>query len=97
MSFLALVFRHPVLAAKTMGDILSEFIKLLVGACFNLATLLSSGSTAFLLGVGSAPNAALLVSLLYLFYLAILELLNLAVSLVVLPVRLCSRWIDSVG
>lgn len=66
-------------------------------ACFNLATLLSSGSTAFLLGVGSAPNAALLVSLLYLFYLAILELLNLAVSLIVLPVRLCSRWIDSVG
>ena len=62
-------------------------------ACFNLATLLSSG----LLGVGAAPNAALLVSLLYLFYLAVLELLNLAVSLVVLPVRLCSRWIDSVG
>ena len=66
-------------------------------ACFNLATLLSSGSTAFLLGVGSAPNAAILVSLLYLFYLAVLELLNLAVSLIVLPVRLCSRWIDSVG
>lgn len=66
-------------------------------ACFNLATLLSSGSTAFLLGVGTAPNAAILVSLLYLFYLAVLELLNLAVSLIVLPVRLCSRWIDSVG
>ena len=66
-------------------------------ACFNLATLLSSGSNAFLLGVGSAPNAALLVSLLYLFYLAVLELLNLAVSLIVLPVRLCRRWIDSVG
>ena len=65
-------------------------------ACFNLATLLSSGSTAFLLGVGTAPNAALLVSLLYLFYLAVLELLDLAVSLIVLPVRLCSRWIDSV-
>lgn len=66
-------------------------------ACFNLATLLSSGSTAFLLGVGTAPNAAILVSLLYLFYLAVLELLNLSVSLIVLPVRLCSRWIDSVG
>ena len=31
MSFLSLLVRHPVLAAKTMGDILSEFIKLLVG------------------------------------------------------------------
>lgn len=66
-------------------------------ACYNLAFMLSSGSTAFLLGTGSAPNAALLVALLYLFYLAILELLNMLVSLIVLPVRLCSRWLDSVG
>lgn len=66
-------------------------------ACYNLAALLSSGSTAFLLGVGSAPNAAILVSLLYLLYLVVLELLNLAVSLVVLPVRLVSRFFEGVA
>ena len=48
MSFLALVFRHPILAAKTMGDILSDFIKLLVGGISDLAT-----------GIGSALMASL--------------------------------------
>lgn len=47
MSFLALVFRHPVLAAKTMGDILSEFIKLLVGGISDLATGIGSGVNGF--------------------------------------------------
>lgn len=47
MSFLALVFRHPLLAAKTMGDILSEFIKLLVGGISDLATGIGSGVNGF--------------------------------------------------
>lgn len=47
MSFLALVFRNPVLAAKTMGDILSEFIQLLVGGIKNLATGVGSGVNGF--------------------------------------------------
>ena len=47
MSFLALVFRHPILAAKTMGDILSEFIKLLVGGISDLATGIGSGVNGF--------------------------------------------------
>lgn len=47
MSFLALVFRHPVLAAKTMGDILSEFIQLLVGGIKDLATGVGSGVNGF--------------------------------------------------
>lgn len=47
MSFLALVFRNPVLAAKTMGDILSEFIQLLVGGIQDLATGVGSGVNGF--------------------------------------------------
>ena len=47
MSFLALVFRDPVLAAKTMGDILSEFIQLLVGGIKDLATGVGSGVNGF--------------------------------------------------
>lgn len=47
MSFLALVFRNPVLAAKTMGDILSEFIQLLVGGIKDLATGVGTGVNGF--------------------------------------------------
>lgn len=47
MSFLALVFRNPVLAAKTMGDILSDFIQLLVGGIKDLATGIGSGVNGF--------------------------------------------------
>lgn len=47
MSFLALVFRNPVLAAKTMGEILSDFIKLLVGGIKDLATGVGSGVNGF--------------------------------------------------
>lgn len=47
MSFLALVFRNPVLAAKTMGDILSEFIQLLVGGIKDLSTGIATGVNGF--------------------------------------------------
>ena len=47
MSFLTLVFRNPVLAAKTMGDILSEFIQLLVGGIKDLASGVGSGVNGF--------------------------------------------------
>lgn len=47
MSFLALVFQNPVLAAKTMGDILSEFIQLLVGGIKDLATGVGTGVNGF--------------------------------------------------
>lgn len=47
MSFLALVFRDPVFAAKTMGDILSEFIQLLVGGIKDLATGVGTGVNGF--------------------------------------------------
>ena len=47
MSFLALSFTNPVLAAKTMGDILSEFIQLLVGGIKDLATGVGSGVNGF--------------------------------------------------
>lgn len=47
MSFLSLLFRNPVLAAKTMGDILSEFIQLLVGGIKDLATGVASGVNGF--------------------------------------------------
>lgn len=47
MSFLSLLVRRPVLAAKTMGDILSEFIQLLVGGIKDLATGVGSGVNGF--------------------------------------------------
>lgn len=47
MSFLALLFRNPALAAKTMGDILSEFIQLLVGGIKDLATGVGTGVNGF--------------------------------------------------
>ena len=47
MSFLALSFTNPVLAAKTMGDILSDFIQLLVGGIKDLATGVGSGVNGF--------------------------------------------------
>lgn len=47
MSFLALFFRDPVLAAKTMGDILSEFIQLLVGGIKDLAIGIGTGVNGF--------------------------------------------------
>lgn len=47
MSFLALVLRDPVFAAKTMGDILSEFIQLLVGGIKDLATGVGTGVNGF--------------------------------------------------
>ena len=47
MSFLALVFRNPVLAAKTMGDILKDFIQLLVGGVTDLATGIGTGVNGF--------------------------------------------------
>ena len=47
MSYLALFFRNPVLAAKTMGDILSEFIQLLVGGIKDLATGVGTGVNGF--------------------------------------------------
>ena len=47
MSFLSLLVRHPVLAAKAMGDILSEFIQLLIGGIKDLATGIGSGVNGF--------------------------------------------------
>lgn len=47
MSFLALFSRDPVLAAKTMGDILSDFIQLLVGGIKDLASGVGSGVNGF--------------------------------------------------
>lgn len=47
MYFLSLLFRNPVLAAKTMGDILSEFIQLLIGGIKDLATGIGSGVNGF--------------------------------------------------
>lgn len=47
MSFLALVFRNPVLAAKTMGEILKDFIQLLVGGVTDMATGIGTGVNGF--------------------------------------------------
>lgn len=47
MSFLALFFRSPVFAAKTMGDILKDFIQLLVGGVTDMATGIGTGVNGF--------------------------------------------------
>ena len=47
MYFFSLFVRDPVLAAKTMGDILSDFIQLLIGGIKDLATGIGSGVNGF--------------------------------------------------
>lgn len=47
MSFLSLVVSNPALASKTLGDILKEFIQLLVGGVSDLATGVGSGVNGF--------------------------------------------------
>lgn len=47
MSFLALAVSNPALAAKTMGDILKDFIQLLVGGVADMATGIATGVNGF--------------------------------------------------
>ena len=66
-----------------------------VSSLYNLGVWFSDSGV--MPGVGSAPSALVLCILLYLFYLFVLESLSLVVNIVCLPVRLCCRWLESVG
>ena len=47
MSFLALAVSNPVLSTKTMGDILKDFIQLLVGGVADMANGIGTGVNGF--------------------------------------------------
>lgn len=95
MSFLALVFRHPILAAKTMGDILSEFIKLLVGGISDLATGIGSGVNGFVKDLFLEVDAQGAITGLSTFggVIAIFGGIALAVGIT----TLIFNWIRSIG
>lgn len=95
MSSLALVFRNPVLAAKTMGDILSEFIQLLVGGIKDLATGVGSGVNGFVKDLFLEVDSAGAISGLSTFggIVAIFGGIALAVGIT----TLIFNWIRSIG
>lgn len=95
MSFIALVFRNPVLAAKTMGDILSEFIQLLVGGIKDLATGVGSGVNGFVKDLFLEVDSTGVISGLSTFggIVAIFGGIALAVGIT----TLIFNWIRSIG
>lgn len=95
MSFLAVLFRNPVLAAKTMGDILSDFIKLLVGGIKDLATGVASGVNGFVKDLFLEVDAQGAITGLSTFggVIAIFGGIALAVGIT----TLIFNWIRSIG
>lgn len=95
MSFLSLPFRNPVLAAKTMGDILSEFIQLLVGGIKDLATGVGSGVNGFVKDLFLEVDSTGAISGLSTFggIVAIFGGIALAVGIT----TLIFNWIRSIG
>lgn len=95
MSFLALVFRNPVLAAKTMGDILKDFIQLLVGGITDLATGIGTGVNGFVKDLFLEVDAQGAITGLSTFggVIAIFGGIGLAVGIT----TLIFNWIRSIG
>ena len=95
MSFLALVFRNPVLAAKTMGDILKDFIQLLVGGVTDLATGIGTGVNGFVKDLFLEVDAQGAITGLSTFggVIAIFGGIALAVGIT----TLIFNWIRSIG
>lgn len=95
MSYLAIVFRDPVFAAKTMGDILSEFINLLVGGIKDLATGVGSGVNGFVKDLFLEVDSTGAISGLSTFggIVAIFGGIALAVGIT----TLIFNWIRSIG
>lgn len=95
MSSIALAFRNPVLAAKTMGDILSEFIQLLVGGIKDLATGVGSGVNGFVKDLFLEVDSTGAISGLSTFggIVAIFGGIALAVGIT----TLIFNWIRSIG
>lgn len=95
MSFLALAVSNPALAAKTMGEILSDFIQLLVGGIKDLATGIGSGVNAFVKDLFLEVDAQGAITGLSTFggVIAIFGGIALAVGIT----TLIFNWIRSIG
>lgn len=95
MSYLALVFRDPVFAVKSMGDILSEFIQLLVGGIKDLANGVGSGVNGFVKDLFLEVDSTGAISGLSTFggIIAIFGGIALAVGIT----TLIFNWIRSIG
>lgn len=95
MSFLALVFRNPVLAAKTMGEILKDFIQLLVGGVTDMATGIGTGVNGFVKDLFLEVDAQGAITGLSTFggVIAIFGGIALAVGIT----TLIFHWIRSIG
>jgi hypothetical protein len=95
MSSLALIFSNPAIAAKTMGDILSEFIQLLVGGIKDLATGVGSGVNGFVKDLFLEVDSTGVISGLSTFggIVAIFGGIALAVGIT----TLIFNWIRSIG
>ena len=95
MSFLALLFRNPVLAVKTMGEILTDFIQLLVGGIKDLASGVGSGVNGFVKDLFLEVDAQGAITGLSTFggIIAIFGGIALAVGIT----TLIFNWIRSIG
>lgn len=95
MSFLGLFFSDPVLAAKTMGDILKDFIQLLVGGVTDMATGIGTGVNGFVKDLFLEVDAQGAITGLSTFggVIAIFGGIALAVGIT----TLIFNWIRSIG
>lgn len=95
MSFLALAVSNPALAAKTMGEILSDFIQLLVGGIKDLATGIGTGVNGFVKDLFLEVDAQGAITGLSTFggVIAIFGGIALAVGIT----TLIFNWIRSIG
>ena len=95
MSFLSLVVSNPALAAKTMGDILKDFIQLLVGGVTDMATGIGTGVNGFVKDLFLEVDAQGAITGLSTFggVIAIFGGIALAVGIT----TLIFNWIRSIG
>lgn len=95
MSFLALAVSNPALAAKTMGDILTDFIQLLVGGIADMATGIGTGVNGFVKDLFLEVDAQGAITGLSTFggVIAIFGGIALAVGIT----TLIFNWIRSIG
>lgn len=95
MSFLALLFSNPALSAKSMGDILKDFIQLLVGGVTDMATGIGTGVNGFVKDLFLEVDAQGAITGLSTFggVIAIFGGIALAVGIT----TLIFNWIRSIG
>ena len=95
MSFLALAVSNPALAAKTMGDILKDFIQLLVGGVTDLATGIGTGVNGFVKALFLEVDAQGAITGLSTFGAVIASFGGIALAVGI--TTLIFNWIRSIG